>query len=53
MVQWAALFPEFQSNPVYVFGESYGAKFAIQLAKRIHDKNRGISSPNNRVIKIN
>ncbi len=37
--QWLQLFPECQSSKLYVFGESYGAKFAIQLAKKIHDEN--------------
>ena len=39
IVQWLHLFPAFQSNPIYIFGESYGAKFAIQVATKIHNEN--------------
>lgn len=40
LFQFFQLFPEFQLNPFYVFGESYGAKFAILIAKKIHDNNQ-------------
>jgi carboxypeptidase C (cathepsin A) len=39
IVQWQKLFPEFKSNPFFVFGESYGAKLAIQIAKKIYMEN--------------
>ena len=39
VVQWFKLFPEFRSNPLHIFGESYGAKYAIQLAMKIHETN--------------
>ena len=39
VVQWLHLFPAFQANPLYIFGESYGAKYAIQLAKKIGGEN--------------
>jgi len=40
LTQWFQLFPEFKFNPFYVFGESYGAKFAILIAKKISDENQ-------------
>jgi carboxypeptidase C (cathepsin A) len=40
LVQWFKLFPEFHLNPFYVFGESYGAKFAILIAKKIDENNQ-------------
>jgi len=40
LIQWFQLFPEFKLNPFYVFGESYGAKFAILIAKKISDENQ-------------
>ena len=39
IAQWFHLFPEYKSNPFYVFGESYGAKFAILIANKIHREN--------------
>jgi carboxypeptidase C (cathepsin A) len=39
IVQWQKLFPEFKSNPFFVFGESYGAKLAILIAKKIQMEN--------------
>ncbi len=39
IVQWQKLFPEFKANPFFVFGESYGAKLAILIAKKIQMEN--------------
>jgi carboxypeptidase C (cathepsin A) len=40
LIQWLKLFPEYRYNPFYVFGESYGAKYAIFIAKKISDENQ-------------
>jgi len=37
--QWYTLFPEYQSNPFYPFGESYAGKFVPSLSKKIHEMN--------------
>jgi len=37
--QWYTLFPEYQSNPFYPFGESYAGKFVPSLTKRIIEMN--------------
>jgi len=37
--QWFTLFPSYQSNPFYSFGESYAGKFVPSLTKRIHEMN--------------
>jgi len=47
--QWYTLFPSYQSNPFYAFGESYAGKFVPSITRRIHEEN---ASANN-VIKIN
>ena len=39
LVQFFQLFPEFRLNPFYIFGESYGAKYSIFIAKKISDEN--------------
>jgi len=33
------LFPEYQGNDFYPFGESYAGKFVPTIAKKIHDEN--------------
>jgi len=38
--QWFTLFPQYQSNPFYPFGESYAGKYVPSLAKRIHEQNQ-------------
>merc|ERR1711970_610147 len=47
--QWYTLFPQYQSNPFYAFGESYAGKFVPSITKRIHEEN----ASGNNVIKIN
>jgi len=37
--QWFTLFPQYQSNPFYPFGESYAGKFVPSLTKYIHERN--------------
>lgn len=37
--QWYKLFPEYQGNPFYPFGESYAGKFVPAIARRIHERN--------------
>ena len=37
--QWYKLFPEYQSNPFYPFGESYAGKFVPAIVKRVHEMN--------------
>ena len=48
LIQWFTLFPEYQSNPFFPFGESYAGKFVPRISKKIHDENE-----NNPVLKIN
>jgi len=38
--QWFTLFPEYQMNPFYVFGESYGGKYVPSITRRIHEENQ-------------
>merc|ERR1719234_2664123 len=38
--QWYTLFPEYQSNPFYPFGESYAGKFVPPLTRHIHERNQ-------------
>nr|AKO90272.1 cathepsin A3 [Tigriopus japonicus] len=40
LVQWFTLFPEFQSNPFFAFGESYAGKYVPTISKKIHDENQ-------------
>lgn len=40
IIQWLKLFPELQSNPFFVFGESYGGKYVPTISKKIHDENQ-------------
>eukprot|EP00095_Tigriopus_kingsejongensis_P005173 maker-scaffold237_size242172-snap-gene-1.30 protein:Tk05173 transcript:maker-scaffold237_size242172-snap-gene-1.30-mRNA-1 annotation:"venom serine carboxypeptidase" len=40
LVQWFKLFPDFQSNPFFAFGESYAGKYVPAISKRIHDENQ-------------
>jgi len=47
--QWYTLFPQYQSNPFYPFGESYAGKFVPSITRRIHEEN----ASENDVIKIN
>eukprot|EP00095_Tigriopus_kingsejongensis_P005174 maker-scaffold237_size242172-snap-gene-1.29 protein:Tk05174 transcript:maker-scaffold237_size242172-snap-gene-1.29-mRNA-1 annotation:"serine carboxypeptidase" len=37
--QWYTLFPEYQPNEFYAFGESYGGKFVPTIIRKIHDEN--------------
>ena len=37
--QWYTLFPAYQSNPFYAFGESYAGKFVPSITRRIHEQN--------------
>jgi len=37
--QWFTLFPMYQSNPFYPFGESYAGKFVPSITRRIHERN--------------
>ena len=39
MIQWFTLFPQYQSNPFFPFGESYAGKFVPEISKKIHDEN--------------
>lgn len=39
LIQWFTLFPQFQSNPFFPFGESYAGKFVPRISKKIHDEN--------------
>jgi len=38
--QWFKLFPSYQSNPYYSFGESYAGKYVPSLTRRIHEMNK-------------
>jgi len=42
--QWYKLFPMYQSNPFYPFGESYAGKFVPSIAKKIHKENQNPSN---------
>ena len=44
------MFPEQQQNDFYAFGESYGGKYAPQLAYKIHQENQNLDGEK---IKIN
>ena len=37
--QWYTLFPSYQPNPFYAFGESYAGKFVPSITRRIHEEN--------------
>jgi carboxypeptidase C (cathepsin A) len=39
LIQFYKLFPEYQGNKFYPFGESYAGKFVPTIAKKIHDEN--------------
>lgn len=39
LLQWFTLFPEYQKNDFYAFGESYGGKWVPTISKKIHDEN--------------
>jgi len=47
--QWFTLFPEYQKNPFFVFGESYGGKYVPSITRRIHEQN----AAGNDVLQIN
>merc|ERR1719516_580428 len=47
--QWFTLFPMYQTNPFYPFGESYAGKYVPSLSRRITERNIG----ENEDIKIN
>eukprot|EP00092_Neocalanus_flemingeri_P007452 GFUD01008048.1.p1 GENE.GFUD01008048.1~~GFUD01008048.1.p1 ORF type:complete len:467 (-),score=127.97 GFUD01008048.1:70-1470(-) len=47
--QWYTLFPQYQTNPFYPFGDSYAGKFVPSITRRIHEQN----ASGNDVIKIN
>jgi len=49
MQQWLTLFPMYQPNPFYPFGESYAGKYVPSLTKYIHEMNEA----DNEKIKIN
>jgi len=38
--QWFKLFPMYQENPFYPFGESYAGKFVPSIAKKIDEENK-------------
>ena len=38
-MQFYQLFPEYQSNKFFPFGESYAGKYVPTIAKKIHDEN--------------
>jgi len=42
--QWFTLFPMYQENEFYPFGESYAGKFVPSIAKKIHDENQDPSN---------
>ena len=37
--QWFTLFPSYQENKFFAFGESYAGKFVPSLTRRIHQEN--------------
>ena len=39
LIQWFTLFPQYQKNPFFPFGESYAGKFVPRISKKIHDEN--------------
>merc|ERR1712018_1125374 len=39
LIQWFTMFPEYQPNDFYVFGESYGGKWVPTISKKIDDEN--------------
>nr|AKO90273.1 cathepsin A4 [Tigriopus japonicus] len=39
LIQWFTMFPQYQANEFYAFGESYGGKWVPTIAKKIHDEN--------------
>ena len=41
--QWFTLFPQYQQNPFYAFGESYAGKFVPSITRRIHEENQAAS----------
>merc|ERR1712226_272130 len=41
LTQWFTMFPEYQPNDFYVFGESYGGKWVPTISKKINDENPG------------
>jgi len=47
--QWYQLFPQYQGNPFFAFGESYAGKFVPAITRRIHEENNS----GNDVIQIN
>jgi carboxypeptidase C (cathepsin A) len=38
--QWFTLFPMYQENPFYPFGESYAGKFVPTIGRKIHEENQ-------------
>jgi len=47
--QWYKLFPQYQGNSFYAFGESYAGKFVPAITRKIHEENNS----GNDVIQIN
>jgi len=39
LLQWFKLFPSYQNQPFFPFGESYAGKFVPRISKKIHDEN--------------
>ena len=43
------MFPDQQQNSFYIFGESYGGKYAPQLAFKIHEENQNLKEGNTKI----
>ena len=47
LTQFFTMFPEYQPNDFFVFGESYAGKYVPTISRRIHDENPTAAIPIN------
>ncbi|GAA0154879.1 serine protease [Lithospermum erythrorhizon] len=45
LLKWMLRFPQYKQRDFYIAGESYAGHYVPQLAKKIHDYNKGTSNP--------